>query len=424
MLRYFGNRVSDALEDVDYFGKRSLAYMAGKAGIEFGKEASNGFLVAAAPNALAGYGKYMGLAVAAPVSVGLSAFFVQKDYQHRKDRILDQYREEIGSWLGKDPAKLKQEDLELAAKGDYLQNIPGNPALKQALESAVDQRDLGFVVSGTSTLLTTGIAFAAKHSVHDWAKELLSTTSLSGSELAIGLLTAAGLGAIGYGVYLGVKAPMHWLAEKFVGVEKVTVDDRIHEMRRTLDLGKMVSQEKVMQTFIEAHPDMDQDIKQRFGKHFAKMDAAGKREVMLNLGPQIGLLELTQDINLGVVRPEELAWRVFGQQSGVLPKDGNEVKQAQPGYLSRAWKHCCAAVRGAIGTHEKEALVSEASPAAVQLHAASTDGNAELTLQAYAEDKPQRQTSFVQMVGKRRGQDGSMSFVEQVEHSRTGEVQI
>jgi hypothetical protein len=137
------------------------------------------------------------------------------------------------------------------------------------------------------------------------------------------------------------------------------------------------------------------------------------------------LQEIAQDINLGIMRPEEMAFRVHGQQSGVALKDSGQAAAAKPGYFSRAWKHCCSAVRGAIGTHEKEsAVVEEGKPAAVQLHATSTDGNAEIDVRAYGEDRPERKTSFVQMLGKRRGQDGSMSFVEQVEQSRSAEAQI
>lgn len=421
MLAFIAKRTAEFFDDVGYNTRRMATHIIGKAGIKGGVETLGPVLMGIGG---AGVGVSGALLVAAPLSAAFSSAIVQGDHLHRRQLLTDCYRKEIAAWIGdgKKPEEVTEKDLERAAYGDKERGIAGNPALKEALDQSAKERNWGIGISVISSLISTVLIAAAKEMMKEAAAGLVASVKETVTQASAGLIDPISMltaGAIGFAVYLPVSITLHWVAENLFGLEKETVNDRVREISHERERGRAVSQEKVFSAYLEAHPDLDERIEAAHGHRFEKLGAAGKRAVLEAIGLQIGLEGMTEAINLGRMRPQELAFAVHGQVSGAA---GEPVPETRPvDLLARARE----AMGRLLTRRRKEApAAQEALPAGVSVALQSADGSEQVNLQTYEDAMPERKVSFVQMVGKRRGADGALSFVEQVKQSQSTEVQI
>lgn len=443
MFKELRTSLGKIFDDFGYHARRTFALAAGKLGIKSGAELTQLLptIVGAEASGV------LPLLIGVPASAAFSAAIIQGDHVHNINRILKEYRPEIASVTGKDKTgePVTEEDLYLVANGDRKRGIPANPTLKEAVEQSAKQRSWGIGISAVSTVIGTIAAMAMKGGIHTFMDEAGIASSM------VGFATTMAAGAVAVGLYFPIKWAMHFVAEKAFGLEKETVDGKIHEIRLGLSKGHEVSKEQVLEAYMEAHPSIDASLKEQFGHHYRHLHVEQKEQVLANADRQMGLNQITAAINSGQMRPEELAFLVHGQQSGHFQPQAVShapamAAQAMNMTLSRAHEmtppeqHADIQVKTAatLPAITGEAPVNE--PAYVQVDARSADGNAYVNTQAFAEEKPERKVSYVKMVGgkkspdreqgftsqvaTRRGREGNMSFVEHVESSSNVETTI
>lgn len=391
-------KAADVFEDLGYNSRKWAKHVLGKAGIKGAAELAVGAIAGSE-----GF-NWAVVGVAAPVAAALSASLVQGDHLHRRASLLNEYRNEIASWLNKQdggnrkPGELRDADLDLAGFGDRKRGINGNPVLRESLEQSAKERNWGVAISAISTVLSTVVVGGMLHQPMEGLN--LLTKSLIG-------------GAVGFAMYMPISTAIHWVAETMFGLEKVTVNDRIKDMSRVRGQGKEVSQGQVFEAFLQAHPEMNRMIRAGFGKRFAKLSEQDKQKVMAVVGPQLNLAQITDDINHDRMRPEELAFKLYEQQSGVTL---GAVARPHRQSMGQTW-----AKMFSLFTHHAQpkeqaapAPATESTPEHVAVAVQSADGREQAAAEAYREDKPGRKVSFVQMVGRKKGEDGSRSFTQMV----------
>ncbi len=368
--------------------------------------------------------------IAAPITSAFSLWMEQEEYHHNLDKILNHYRPEIASWLnnGKRPEQLTHDDLYDAAYGDPTRNIPGNPTLQDALKQTVLERNWSMGISVAATATSTYASALAEETVDEHIRRGLAGMFGEGTALATSSwlnngLEMLALGVLSYAVYVAVKTPLHWLAEQCFGVEKETVAEKIDGLRRGREEGRAVTEAQVMEIYLAAHPNLDNDIRENYGKHFSRMRPKAKEAVLAEFGPKLDLERIATEINEGRMRPEELAFAISEQNSGVSKGEGSPMPSPEK-LLKRAWYKCKDSIctvfkRKASEVKSKPAsLVTE--PQVVTIAAATPDGKEEMAMQFYEDAKPGQHMSYVQMVGTQRGKDGNLSYREFVEQSRAG----
>lgn len=420
--------IGGLFDDIGYNSRRFTALAAGKIGIKSGAEAvefMGGVALGTAGRAA--------MLLAIPVSAGLSAALVQGDHIHNLHRIRREYTPEIAAWTGKGKTgePLTDKDMMLAARGDKARGIPGNPALAEAIDQSAKRRNWSIGISAFSTLAGSLAVFAMKKA--EWFKPLIDAVPEGAAATAVGVLAA---GAVGVALYYAIKIPTHFIAEKLFGLEKETVDDKIHGISRALGHGRDITREQVFDVFLEAHPELDRQIRAQEGKRFHTLPQPAKESVMDAFGPHIKLDEYTAAINQRLMRPEELAFASFGQKSGVeqalTPPPAparrsvmDSIKTAALGAFSRLRrKHAPEPVVVQV------AAANDASdaPAYAAVAAHSKDGNTQVEAEALSQENNREsyhfrrmaggskltngETKFANRVECRQGKDGSLSFVE------------
>lgn len=333
---YLVEKVEDFFDDFAHNGRKMALFTLGKGSIKTSPELINataGLIVGGTSTV----GHYL-TPIVIPAGAVFSSALVQGDHLHRREKLLSAYREEIGSVLGKSAQAVTEQDMDLVAQGDEKGGIKSNPTLKEALDQSAKERNWGVAISAIASVTTGLVVGGLMHSAPGAPPALLEGFSLP--------TTLAMVGAISLGIYQAISLPMHYVAEKMFGLDRDTVQDRIHSIHHAVERGRTVSQEKVFGAFVQAHPQIDTMIAQGFGKKFDRLNKDDKRTVLNIIGPQVELEKLTQDINLGHIKCEELAFVVHGQLSGVERSDTPREmeKKESGGFISRTWKACVRAV--------------------------------------------------------------------------------
>lgn len=226
------------------------------------------------------------------------------EYRNQKIELKDAYKKEIATKLGKAEKDITVTDLEFM--GDRNRTIRGQ------LVKARKERNLGIGVITVATLAAVVTA-------------LLITSGL-GVPAAGGFIHWLATTAVATLAYMAIKAPIKKVAEKLFGVDRKTTHERIEEIHKDHEAGKVISNERVFAVFAHANPEVDQFIKGRYGKEFDKLKVADKMTIASVLGTRLNITQITDDINQGRVQASELAFTVDGDYSGVLPTLGDEPK--------------------------------------------------------------------------------------------------
>jgi hypothetical protein len=247
------------------------------------------------------------------VSTAALAIISQWDHHVEKKRIAGEYDQEIAVGLGKRASDVKIDDMEKAAKG--------NPAIKEALRRSTTKRNLSVAV--TLVAAVAAIAFIAPVA--------LSIVPALAGHAIIHALLVGGLTALGF---MGVEAGLEKIGEKIFRTEEPSLKGIMRHPGRQSELsvpgqitylahqqakGKRVTQEQVMTVFTSASPGLDAQIQARYGKPFAKLGENSKHQALSQFGAQYNVAELTAGINDKNIRPQELAFAAYGQESGVVP---------------------------------------------------------------------------------------------------------
>lgn len=244
------------------------------------------------------------------VGTGISSYMNRLALKEQEHDLAHRYRNQIGSILDKSPDSIGRDDLYEAAEI--------NPSLAQELRR---NKLMCHVRTGT-VLVATTIAFAA---VFAAMTVIAPLAALAGAAAAGGLFSAAGLGfvaataALSFGALHVVSRGIGRLGKKIFGLNKPTIEDHVHELDGLYKKGNHLSQEQVMSVYVAAAPDMQESIKEQFGKPYHTLSRAQQSDVVAAFGDEIGVAAITDSINAGDLPVRELTFAVQGQSSGALP---------------------------------------------------------------------------------------------------------
>lgn len=245
------------------------------------------------------------LGVAAGTSV--SAYFNHLAHRAKAEDLMDNYRPQIGSIVGKTPDKVKLGDLERVAEV--------NPALNAEMKRSRKLRD-----TGTLTMaLATTVAFVGVFAAIALFPPL---TALAGAAAASGLFSAAGLGFVAttgllsWGLVHAAGSAIGAITKKAFKLDKHSVEDHVQAIHDDLKDGKVLSQEQVLGVFASASPGLEGRIKYTFGKDYDNLSADKQAQAVVNFGRELDLEGVTNALNSGELPAREMPFFVHGQSSG------------------------------------------------------------------------------------------------------------
>lgn len=449
MLERIARLFEDTVDDIGFIFKRSTTFVLGKSGgQEIGKQFGliAGGLIGFIPG-LEGTGPIQQVAagtVAVGAVAGVSAYLVQKDFEHKRESLVERYRSEVGQLLGKAKDKVQEQDLAMVARGDFKKGIPANPSIRRELKNTWLNRNVNFVLATVVSVIT----FAAVHAIDMFVGDNIggSLHHIVGEGNALGAMFDAvrngnfadfreigGLmlrnGLIGLVTYHGMKTPAHWAAAEILDIDERTVNDRITEIKRTLGHGRDVQPEQVLGTFIHAHHDIEEQIEAEYGKKFDKMSHKQQGELLSVVQEYMNVKEITDNINHGRMRPEELVFAAYGQSSGTEMADAGTHHQ-RGNILDGMWKGLQAVTGGYKTTaHSKQQMedvsdeIASQMPGTTRVNVHTPDENhASMHVQNEYEE-PGKKRSFAARVARSRdvSPDG-LSHVERLEQSSSQET--
>jgi hypothetical protein len=161
---------------------------------------------------------------------------------------------------------------------------------------------------------------------------IVSTIAAVGAIIALGLVAPIGAPFVALlpaiATSIAVSIPVQWasenvfesIGEKLTGLDKKTTLEHVGAIERDQYNGHVISQERVMATYVSASPDLQEMIKRDFGRNYEKLSLQNKDEVMLRYGEAIGLSNVTHAINQRVISAKELAFSVHGDRSNAYPE--------------------------------------------------------------------------------------------------------
>ena len=333
--------INDPTKEIGYFAQRSGLFVAGKETAHALGQTIGSGIEAASPETARWVATSAG--VAAPgvsglviigLAAGVSSALTQMDYIHRKDNLKDLYKEELALKLKKPVDKITRADLDDLAKT--------NAVVDEELGRNRKQRNYGVALSfiaSMASLAVVTLALPAALGVLMGAGGPVAVSAAVGGVLGEGLLANVvaflGKGVVGLLAYHTVKEPLHFLADKLFGIDKITVNDHIVGLKRERDAGKAISREQVLSIFVAAHPEVEQYIVAGYGKKFDDLKPADKQKAAQELNALIPLDALTIDINSGKRNVAELAFAVQGDISGVDHHEGKCDNDTKKGFLKQ-----------------------------------------------------------------------------------------
>lgn len=253
-------------------------------------------------------GSSMGGLLGVAAGTGISAYLNHLVHGEHERTIVDRYRQQIGSVVGKHESQVNVDDLYHVAYG--------NPSLDEELDRNRGMRNLRTV----STLVGTTLAFAAVFAAVSLFPPL---AALGAAAAAGGIFSAAGVGFIGasmaisFAVLHTVGKGMLAIGKKAFGYDKPNVEDHVNGLDDLIRDGVSLSPEKVMGVYVAASPEMQAQIQGAFGTSYDKLPREQQVQAEQMFGNGLPLEELTAAINSRQMSPRELIFTVHGQTSGM-----------------------------------------------------------------------------------------------------------
>lgn len=436
MLKAIKEKIVGVLEDFGYSAKRSAAFIFGKGGgVALGQ--SVGLWAGGLLGTMAGLDGATGQALQAVTAMtlmvgavaGVSGGLVQVDYKHRRHLLRERYQDEIGAVVGKKPEKVTEADMEKVARGDFHAGIAANPALREELKNETLKRNIGVVLSAVvaaATFLILHDVEAVAGALHDGAAMLSKSATDSFAFKTADFLLH---GVAGLATYNVIKTPLHWAVGEMTGLETETVNDRVTEIKRGLARGHAVSQEQILEVFINAHPEVGEQIEAEFGKEYDRLPKQVRQEILGEVQKSIDIAGITESINHGRMKPEELAFSAYGQHSGCELKPEGSIQHHSTNILDGMW-HALSSLTGGFTGKADHAAAAEhidrhmpAMPGKTDYAVYVPDANTAGMGMTNVQEEPGRRQSFAAAVGRNVSDDGG-SHVERLEQKMSQEVVV
>lgn len=242
-------------------------------------------------------GNIIGLGAMGAICAAIS----QMDYRYALDEIKSLYRDEVAAKLGKSADGVTIKDLETLAKGDPEHGIEHNQVLADILDKQRKHRTLGVVMSIVASIATFSILHLAM--------------AATGAH-AVGAAAMIAEGLIGVATYKAIKTPLEWISHHRLGLHHQTTHERICDLQRAHDDGKVISQEQVLDVFVSANKGLQEMIVADYGAPLHSLPLEKRAQAIADIDAMVPLKELTENINNGSYKIAELAFAVEGQVSG------------------------------------------------------------------------------------------------------------
>lgn len=239
---------------------------------------------------------------------GISAYINQLEYKHNERQLCERYRDHIAGFQLKEPGQVGIEDLKEVGKQ--------NDAFAEELRRNKLTRNL----KTTAAVVGTLFAFAAVFAAITFFPPL---AGLAAASAAGGFMASVGMTVIsGVMGFVGLQVARHAVTragEKVMGLDKPSVLDQIQDIARHQKQEKPITQDQVLGIFVAAQPTLGKEIRKEFGAKYEDLSLAAKAQAVAAFDDHLGLSALTRKVNAGEIYPQELAFAVHGQSSGVVP---------------------------------------------------------------------------------------------------------
>lgn len=243
--------------------------------------------------------KWLGLPFASLLGVATQVW----DHKLEEERIAREYGREIAAKRGIPPGSTTVKDLYIVAKE--------NPTLAQLLRRNRLKRNIGIAVTLVSSILGFMLAFA-------FAGPLATFfVGAAASATTMSIATAFTGGAIGLVTFVASKLSINEICGRIFDLkepyirevqhdpalqDKLSLPSQIRYLERLQHRKIEISEDQVVKVFDKAHPELSyQEIMERYP-----------------------IAQITDDLNHRRRVPQELAFTVYGQQSGVPRSEQSE----------------------------------------------------------------------------------------------------
>lgn len=217
------------------------------------------------------------------------------DQREYEEGMVNLYREDIASHLGKAPEDVTRADLSSAAEH--------NDVIAQALKRQRHKNIVAIATSALAGLTTFGLLYVglAQHAVSRFFIEQFGSetgnilryassgivSSISGLIVHDGLEAAIGAGA---------------------GLTKAAAHDRIVALEHEIERGRSVTPEQVYSVIVASDPQVAEAIQNTFNESYNRMPPARQKEAMTRMNAAPDMQVLANAINEGRIRPGHLAY--------------------------------------------------------------------------------------------------------------------
>ncbi|NBX03645.1 MAG: hypothetical protein EBR02_06250 [Alphaproteobacteria bacterium] len=283
----------------------------------------------------------VGLAVISSISAVLTLL----DGRAKEEILRQDYAEEIGAKLGKDPSTVTKDDLRLVAKGDPARGIAPNMVLQEKLKELDKSTWMNVAVSVVTTLSTIALM--------GWLQApggLLAEGGAIANFLGHGLPGKIAHGMIGLLSFNLIKAPLKMIGRVF-GMDKETTADKIDNLSQVIERGEGITREQVLDVYISSHKAMGIGIQKMFdNKKYDEMTPVEQKQVadfLLSpvrretLPPEMQVLidvdAVVSGLNNKRFNSSELAFAVQGDRSGVGCDECQSVLAQPKGLMTQVW---------------------------------------------------------------------------------------
>lgn len=272
--------------------------------------------------------------VALPLLTGFQAFMDYRKEQNAKHHLLEEFGEEISKTLGKPQKDLTLKDLQTVAEGDPSRGIKPNIVLDEEWDRIGRKRTIQFIttaVSGLGAFMLVQMPLFGGSTIVDLAGNLVAqgqgfAASVLGAESFFGQMVATGFTYTGLTLSAGIilqtaNATLDFVTFGALGLSRKTTHDRIDDISKDLERGKLITKEQVLGVFVSANPDLAEDIREAFGKDYDKLGWQKQQAAVAKFGEPYKIYDLAYMLNFKTIKPQELAFAVVGEESGVPKRD-------------------------------------------------------------------------------------------------------
>ncbi len=297
------------LDDAALLTKRAAAYIAGKGATMTAVAIASAFIGPASSLATI---PIIAMAVGLPVTAALSTM----THRHRETMIMNNFREEIAASFGIMPEEVTNNHLRTLAYGNPDAGIEPHPFFEQIIRKNDKHRwiDIGGNIAGA---LATCLFVAFQ------AGKIGSIITHAAAATGIAALSAPWVPVVGTMLVAGVMAGamdsvLTNLGMNFFGEKELSGYEILENLARQKGRGIELSQDQVMGLIAAVDPHIQQDIAQRFnGARYNTLSPSAREELIHHYNGAYDIQLITEKINRGEVKINELAFVSAGERSGV-----------------------------------------------------------------------------------------------------------